>query len=190
MPSSSRWPTLPERPEVWLTEAAVEDLHRLDGAPLVWALKKMLLLETDPHAGQPLLGTLIGYRKLTVGNRDWRLIWRVTTDERGTTIVDIAEVWAVGARSHAAVYAEMTARVATLPDNPTRRSLHSVITELGRRARHVRARPPVEPPPRVEPWLAHRLIHTAGIDPQVVALMTSEEAVDAWTAYMLRDRPS
>jgi hypothetical protein len=32
------------RPEVWLTDAAVEDLQRLDGAPLVWVLKKMLLL--------------------------------------------------------------------------------------------------------------------------------------------------
>ncbi len=66
--------------EVWLTDPAVEDLQRLDDAPLVWALKKMLLLETDPLAGEPLLGSLIGYRKLVVDNRDWRLIWKASQD--------------------------------------------------------------------------------------------------------------
>lgn len=50
--------------EVWLTDAAVADLARLDGAALVWALKKMLLLEADPHAGQPLAGTLIGAARI------------------------------------------------------------------------------------------------------------------------------
>ena len=48
------------RAEVWLTDPARADLDRLDGAPLVWALKKMLLLERDPLAGKPLLETLVG----------------------------------------------------------------------------------------------------------------------------------
>lgn len=58
------------RTEVWLTDPARADLDRLDGAPLVWALKKLLMLERDPLAGEPLLGALVGYRKLVVGNPD------------------------------------------------------------------------------------------------------------------------
>lgn len=172
-------------PEVWLTDAAIEDLHRLDGAPLVWALKKMLLLETDPYAGEPLVGRLVGYRKLVVGNRDWRLVWRVITDERGAVIVDVAEVWAVGARTDAAVYEEMVTRVDQLPDGRVRRSLSDVVERLGKRAKSLRPRRPFTPPVRVEGWLVERLVHTAGMDRSVVAAMTSEQAVDAWVEYRM-----
>ena len=112
---------------VSLTDPAVADLRRLDGAPLAWALKNMLLLESDALAGEPLLGSLVGYRKLVVGNRDWRVIWRATTDERGTLTVEIAEVWAVGARSDGDVYAEMERRVASLGATPVRRSLEAIV---------------------------------------------------------------
>jgi len=174
-------PPEPDRPgpEVWLTDAAFEDLHRLDGAPLVWALKKMLLLETDPYAGEPLAGRL-------VGNRDWRLVWRVVTDERGAVIVDIAEVWAVGARTDAAVYEEMVTRVDDLPDGRIRRSLSEVVDQLGKRAKGLRPRPPLNPPAPVEGWLVERLVHTAGLDRGEVNAMTSEQAVDAWAEYRMR----
>lgn len=62
---------------VRLTDAALEDLDRLAASvpqALRWALKKMLLLEESPDAGEPLLGNLIGWRKLTVGDRDWRIV--------------------------------------------------------------------------------------------------------------------
>lgn len=183
----------PEKPltplsgaEVWLTDPAVADLDCLDGAPLVWALKKMLLLETDPRAGEPLLGSLIGYRKLVVGNRDWRVVWRVLTDERGALTVEVAEVWAVGARSDGQVYAEMTERVASLGDSPVRRSLAAILDELGRRAKGVQATPVTVAPTRPEPWLVDRLVHTAGLDRDEVLAMTSEQAVDAWTAHITR----
>ncbi len=174
--------------EVWLTDPAVVDLHRLDGAPLVWALKKMLLLETDPRAGEPLLGSLIGYRKLVVGNRDWRIVWRVLSDERGALTVEVAEVWAVGARADGAVYAEMTERVASLGDSPVRRSLSAILDELGRRAKGLQAIPVTVAPSRPEPWLVERLVHTAGLDRDRVLAMTSEQAVDAWTEHITRER--
>ncbi len=173
-------------PEVWLTDAAVEDLQRLDGSPLVWALKKMLLLETDPYAGEPLLGSLVGYRKLVVGNRDWRLVWRVISDERGTVIIDVAEVWAVGARSDAAVYEEMVSRVDDLSDGRIRRSLSEVVDQLGKRAKGIHARPPLSPPARAEGWLVERLVHTARMDRSAVEAMSSEQAVDAWVEYRMR----
>lgn len=182
----------PPRPssgaEVWLTDPAVVDLHRLDGAPLVWALKKMLLLENDPQAGEPLLGSLIGYQKLVVGNLDWRIVWRVLTDERGALTVEVAEVWAVGARSDNAVYAEMTDRVASLGDSPVRRSLSAILGELGRRAKGLQATPMAVAPSRPEPWLVERLVHTAGLDRDQVVAMTSEQAVDAWTEHITRQQ--
>ena len=178
----------PSRAEVWLTDPARADLDRLDGAPLVWALKKMLLLETDPFAGEPLLGTLIGYRKLVVGDRDWRIIWRASTDLRGTLTIEIAEVWAVGARSDSEVYSEMTQRVASLGDSPVRRSLSAVLDELGKRAKGLAARPPQQAPSRPEDWLVDRLVHTAGLNRDDVLAMTSEQAVDAWTAHITRQR--
>lgn len=188
MPSKKRAKPAVRGAEVWLTEPAVEDLHRLDGAPLIWALKKMLLLETDPLAGEPLLGSLIGYRKLVVGNRDWRIVWRSTTDERGTITIEVAEVWAVGARSDSEVYNEMTQRVATLGDIPIRRSLAAILDQLGKRAKGIHARPIAELPSRPEQWLINRLVHTAGLDRDDVLAMTSEQAVDAWTEHITRPR--
>ena len=173
--------------EVWLTDPAVEDLRRLDGAALVWALKKMLLLETDPMAGEPLLGKLIGYRKLVVGDRDWRIVWRAIEDLRGGVVIEIAEVWAVGARSDSEVYAEMTSRVASMAAQPAKRSLAAVVEALGKAARGVTARSPFEPPPTPEPWLVERLVHTAGLDRAAVERMTAEEALDAWADY--RNKP-
>ncbi|MBA3744641.1 MAG: hypothetical protein H0X00_17260 [Sporichthya sp.] len=174
--------------EVWLTGPAVEDLRRLDGAPLVWALKKMLLLETDPLAGEPLLGSLVGYRKLVVGNRDWRVIWRGISDERGMLTVEIAEVWAVGARSDGEVYAEMERRVAALGDTPVRRSLEAIVGDLGRAAKAVQVTPVAVAPSAPEPWLVARLVHTAGLERAEILAMTSEQAVDAWTDFITRQR--
>ncbi len=174
--------------EVWLTDAAVEDLERLDGAALVWALKKMLLLETSSEAGEPLLGTLIGYRKLVVSDRDWRIVWRPTTNDRGGVVIEVSEVWAVGARSDGDVYAEMSERLAAAPETPALRSLASVVESLSRHAGSVVARRPYAPPSRPEQWLVERLVHTVGMDRATVMEMTSEQAVDAWTEYMMRER--
>lgn len=187
MPLRKRAPATPPA-EVWLTYPAFQDLRRLDGAPLMWALKKMLLLETDPQAGAPLLGNLIGYRKLVVGNRDWRIIWRVTTDERGAVTVEIAEVWAVGARADAEVYAEMEKRIADLGDTPVRRSLEAVVGQLGSRAKGITPQPVTVAPSAPEAWLVDRLVHTAGLDRAEVIAMTSEQAVDAWTDFISRQR--
>ncbi len=78
----------------------VDDLARLvhlDPQIARQALKKMILLERDPEAGEPLLGALVGVGKLTVGDRHRRIVWRVTTDDTGRDLVEIAEVWAAGA---------------------------------------------------------------------------------------------
>lgn len=165
--------------------ADLEDLARTNPQALRWSLKKMLLLERDPYAGEELHGDLIGWRKLVVGNRDWRVVWRATVDDTGAVIVDIAEVWAVGARSDAAVYREMADRVASLPGSPPTLALADVIERLGKAATVIQAarETPAEPVPD---WLVNRLVHSAGLARADAERLTLEEAVDAWTAWSTR----
>lgn len=176
------------RAHVRLTEPAVDDLARLvrlDPQVARQAFKKMILLERDPEADEPLLGALIGFRKLTVGDRHWRIVWRVTTDDTGRDVVEIAEVWAAGARSNGDVYAEMTERVELLPDTPQTQALRDVIHALGRSAGDVSAtrQPTTEVVPE---WLVDRLVHTAGMTRADVEAMTAEQAMQTWEAFITR----
>ena len=164
---------------VRLTTPAVEDLHALmrrDPQIVRWCLKKMLLLESDPRAGEPLLGGLIGFRKLTVSDRHWRIVWRDVTDGVGGRVIEIAEVWAAGARADAAVYAEMKDRLAALGDTPQTRPLRDVIASLSRIAGGLtaRAEPPAEPVPG---WVANALMAAVGLTRGEVAAMTADEAM-------------
>ncbi len=175
---------------VRLTDAALDDLERLAShAPqaLRWALKKMLLLEQNPDAGGPLLGSLVGWRKLTVGDRDWRIVWRHTTDETTATVIEIAEIWAVGARSDNEVYLEMADRVASIPATPHTVDLADVVERFGK----LRAGVSPTPPPTLEKlpdWLVNQLVHTAGLPQADVDAMTLQQAVDAWTDWTTRPR--
>lgn len=175
---------------VRLTDAAFEDLvalNRSNTPALRWALKKLLLLERDPEAGEELHGSLIGYRKLTISNRTWRVVWRVTNDESGSVIVDVAEVWAVGARSDAEVYAEMNDRIRSLPRTPTTLALAEVIARLGKAASGITAA--AEPEVDVLPtWLVDNLVHQAGMTRRSAAELTLKEAVDLWTEWISRPK--
>jgi mRNA interferase RelE/StbE len=155
-----------------------------------WALKKMIQLESDPEAGLPLVGDLIGWRKLTVGNRDWRIVWRVTHDESGELVVDVAEVWAAGARSDGEVYAEMTDRVRTLPGSPRTTALADLVSRFGKLSAGLYpAREPEgvsDAPPTLPQWLRDRLIEQVGLRVDSVDALTLEEAVDTWTGWSSR----
>jgi mRNA interferase RelE/StbE len=164
----------------------VEDLRVLlkrDPQIVRWALKKMLLLERDPEAGEALRGGLIGWRKLTVSDRDWRVIWRVTHDESGRVVVDVAEVWAVGARSDAEVYAEMAERVSTLGKTPLAHAISDVMARLGKAGTGLYATPEPEAVSDLPDWLVRRLTRQAGLPEDEVRSMSLEEAFDAWTLW-------
>ncbi len=176
---------------VRLTDAAFDDLILLarkgDPQAVRWALKKCLLLERNPEAGEELRGALIGYRKLTVGNRDWRVVWRVTHAEAGTAFVDVAEVWAVGARSDSEVYAEMEARVARLAATPRTMALADAVERLGKLARGIEPSPQTQPetdPEREIPaWLVHVLTKVVGMPREEVDRLTAEQAKAVWDGY-------
>ena len=145
---------------VRLTADAVADLERLrrhDPEILRTVVKKMLLLERSPEAGEPLLGALVGFRKLVAGNRDWRIVWRVTEDTAHEPVLDIAEVWAAGSRTDGAVYEELRHRIAQArgSDSGHVRALAAVVAEMAHL--DVEATPEPERHPALPDWLARGL---------------------------------
>jgi mRNA interferase RelE/StbE len=96
--------------QVLLTDDAKEDLRDLDRVAQVLVLKGLKKLQTDPEKrGHPLgskNGTsLVGFRKLTVGDRDYRIIYRV--EENG----DVCVVHVIGKRADNEVYEIAKARL-------------------------------------------------------------------------------
>lgn len=170
--------------EIVFVDAAIDDLRRLGPDVVPKVLKKVLILLDKPDAGHPLGGDLTGFRKLVVGRNHWRIVYRIT--EAG--VLEICEVWCVGARSDAEVYGEATSRVADgAGRSPEARRLADVIERLGRLAGGVTAEKPARGEP-VPDWLARRLIHTVGLRPEVVAALDLEQAVDRWAEFTSTSR--
>ena len=178
--------------ELRFTDAAIDDLVALqkrNRPALTWAMKKFLLIERNPEAGAPLGGGLHGYRKLTVGDRDWRIVWRVTSDDTGQLIVDIGEIWAVGARKDSEVYTEMRRRVAALPEGPQTKTFEEVLAlleaSLTKKRRPAPSHPTTDDTP-APTWLVDDLVILAGYARSDVEALTERHAMSARVAYRSR----
>lgn len=96
---------------VVLTGDAREDLRDLDGSARKIVIKALEKLGENPEQrGQPLGnqsggGNLVTFRKLVVGDRDYRIIYRVEPD--GSVCV----VWVIGKRVDRACYELAVARL-------------------------------------------------------------------------------
>lgn len=170
-----------------LTDDAVEDLRTLfkaDPQIVRWALKKMIQLERDPTAGEPLLGGLIGYRKITVGDRDWRIVWRIVQDEAGDFAVEVAEVWAVGYRKDSEVYSEIKQRIAEAGSSPKAKALTEVLELFAKQARDLTATGEPEKPEQVPKWLTDALLYVVHLPLSQVEEMSLEEAEKAWADHI------
>lgn len=104
--------------KVVLTPAAKDDVRALDGAARTLVLKAMKKLENHPESRGVPLGSragsnLTGFRKLAVGDRQYRIVYRVEADG------SVRVVWVVGSRVDAECYEATRSRVekyATDPD--------------------------------------------------------------------------
>ncbi|MDR2896216.1 MAG: type II toxin-antitoxin system RelE/ParE family toxin [Propionibacteriaceae bacterium] len=100
---------------VQLTKDALNDLRQLDGRARQLVVKALKKLETEPNKrGAPLgsraTGNLTGFRKLVVGDRDYRIIYQVEPDETVTVI------WVIARRSDDECYTLAVSRLQALPD--------------------------------------------------------------------------
>lgn len=172
---------------VRLTDDAVEDLRSLfkaDPQIVRWALKKMIQLERGPNAGEPLLGGLIGYRKITVGDRDWRIVWRVVQDDVGGFRVEVAEVWAIGYRKDSEVYGEIKQRVTDAGTSPKTKALTDVLELFTKQARDLTATPEPDYPEPVPKWLRDSLLYVVHLPASQVETLSLEEAEAVWTEHI------
>lgn len=175
---------------VRLTEDAIADLHRLhkkDPQIVRDIFATMILLERSPSAGEPLLGELVPFRKLVVGNRHWRIIWRKTIDEKHRPVLEIAEVWAAGARSDDEIYIEMKSRLAKLKEqgSPQARPLVDVLESLSKHYSKVRALPEPARPENLPDWLIQGLKAELHLTDDEIADLSQDQAhqmmMDHWS---------
>ncbi|HWC34120.1 MAG TPA: type II toxin-antitoxin system RelE/ParE family toxin [Mycobacteriales bacterium] len=119
--------------EIYFLDEAIEDLEGLDHSARLLVLGKLRLLFTNPEAGRPLgsrrLGNLTGFRKLVVGDRTYRIVYKVESD--GTICV----VWVVAGRADNEVYDITLSRMKEVgKEKPIARDLAAVMERLSPRA--------------------------------------------------------
>ena len=127
---------------------------------------------------------MVGYRKITVGHRDWRVVWRVVQYDAGDFRLEIAEVWAVGYRKDNDVYEEIRQRVADADSSPTTKALTEILDLFTKQASDLTATPEPEKPESVPKWLTDALLHVVHLTASQIQEMTLEEAEMAWSDHI------
>lgn len=110
---------------VELIDEAIADLAKhAESGKLKAFLAKLLEIEAKgAKAGEPLGRNLVGWRKITVGNRNWRIVFRVDTDEQ------VATICVIGDREDGTCYEEAKRRADTI-ENRDASSLAESMMEL------------------------------------------------------------
>lgn len=114
---------------VELTEEAREDLADLDGSARAIVLKALGKLRNNAsQRGAPLgsrpAGDLTGFRKLIVGNRDYRIVYRVSADGNVTV------VWVIAKRADNEVYDMAVARLRLHPQSELTADMLSLLDDV------------------------------------------------------------
>lgn len=111
---------------VELTLDAVNDLEAcLKTGSISKFLAKLVRLEdVGKDAGQPLGIDLTGLRKIVVGDRTWRIVFRTDPADSVATVLAIAK------RDDAEVYELATRRLQTLGNNPEVVTLAAALVQL------------------------------------------------------------
>jgi mRNA interferase RelE/StbE len=111
-----------------LDDAVVDLARQAESGKLKLFFKKLLEIEQKgSDAGEPLGRDLVGWRKITVGNRNWRIVFRVDRDEA------IATVCVIGDREDGICYEEAKRRADRAQDNDAASLAESMMTLFGSR---------------------------------------------------------
>lgn len=118
---------MPVRVEL-LDDAVVDLARQAESGKLKLFFKKLLEIEQKgSEAGEPLGRDLVGWRKITVGNRSWRIVFRVDRDEA------VATVCVIGDREDGICYEEAKRRADRAQDNDAASLAESMMTLFGSR---------------------------------------------------------
>lgn len=118
---------MPVRVEL-LDDAVVDLARQAESGKLKLFFKKLLEIEQKgSEAGEPLGRDLVGWRKITVGNRNWRIVFRVDKDEA------VATVCVIGDREDGICYEEAKRRADRAQDNDAASLAESMMTLFGSR---------------------------------------------------------
>lgn len=114
---------------VELIDDAIADLAKhTESGKLKPFLKKLLEIEAKgAQAGEPLGRDLVGWRKLTVGNRDWRIVFRIDKAET------VATICVIGDRDDGACYEEAKKRADHVADDDAASLAESMMELFGTR---------------------------------------------------------
>jgi mRNA interferase RelE/StbE len=122
---------------VELTGDAEDDLARYarSGSLERFLTRLIRLEEVGKDAGVPLGRGLTGWRKMVVGDRDWRIVFRM--NEQDT----VATVWVIGDRADEECYRQAQSRAAAAGgEPPAAASLATVLLRLMQAQRRQRGR--------------------------------------------------
>jgi mRNA interferase RelE/StbE len=86
--------------------------------------KLVRLEELGKNAGLPLGSTLTGLRKITVGDRNWRIIFKMNPEDT------VATVWVIGDRNDSACYEETVRRLQSAGSRPEAVGFSAVILSI------------------------------------------------------------
>jgi mRNA interferase RelE/StbE len=118
---------VPVRVEL-LDDAVVDLARQAESGKLKLFFKKLLEIEQKgAEAGEPLGRDLVGWRKITVGNRNWRMVFRVDRDEA------VATICVIGDREDGLCYEEAKRRADRAQDNDAASLAESMMTLFGSR---------------------------------------------------------
>lgn len=118
---------MPVRVEL-LDDAVVDLARQAESGKLKLFFKKLLEIEQKGgEAGEPLGRDLVGWRKITVGNRNWRIVFRVDRDEA------VATICVIGDREDGICYEEAKRRADRAQDNDAASLAESMMTLFGSR---------------------------------------------------------
>jgi mRNA interferase RelE/StbE len=110
----------------------------------------------------------------------------VIEENSGDTIIEVAEVWAVGARADSEVYSEVRKRIEKLGSTPEMVSIASTVARLSRGVDVNEHPDPVEDP--VPTWLSVRLTEQVGLTAKQISQLSGEQAMKLWEAFITQPR--
>ncbi len=108
-------------------------------------------------------------------------------DDSTSVVVDIAEVWAIGARSDGEVYEEVRGRIDSLPSNPQTVALEEVLKYFEKKNGEEESVEELAQEEKLPDWLVNDLIELAGMEEDEVQMMSLKEGLEAWGEF--RSRP-